>query len=736
MQSKTQSETKANTAYTPLKRRRLPLRALLIVPFVAQIFGAVALTGYISFRNGQESVNRVASELRQEINGRIQDRLQHYLAEPHRINRLNAAAAQYGTLDLADREALMSHFWQQIQVHELVSLIYLGDATGRFISVSRELGSVVLEEARPELGGRYFSYIPDATGRPAELQPETVDRTFDPRVRPWYIATEEARQPVWSPIYTFFNPPSLGLTATWPIFDDDGNITTIFSTDLTLGIIDTFLNQLEIGRTGQGFVLERQTGVLLGTSTDSLPYGLDNNGDPEMIQGVESTDPVIQATAQAMQTEFETLMAIDQTQQFDFDFNGERLFVEVAPLQDEFGIDWLAVVVIPESDFMTQINANTRTTILLCGLTLVLATAVGVVMARWISGQVNQLRDASGAIAAGDLDRQVKVTGIAELESLGQTFNQMAQQLRQSFQALAQVNQVLEHRVADRTQALQAANNEIQLLNEKLQAENVRMSAELDVVRQLQQMILPRDHELTQVIDLDIAGFMEAAEEVGGDYFDVLHGVRGTRIGIGDVTGHGLESGVMMIMAQTAVRTLLALGEHDPVKSFVALNQVLYSNARRMNSDKNMTLALIDYHEGALLLAGQHEEALVVRVGGTVERVDTLDLGFPMALVEDVAEFVAQQQVYLNSGDGVVLYTDGITEAENCDRTLYGIERLMEAIQRNWHRSAREIQQAVIADVHEHIGNNRVYDDITLVVLKRLQSQEEELTVLVDSVYS
>lgn len=731
-----QPQSQTNTAYTPIKRRRLPLRALLIVPFVAQIFGAVALTGYISFRNGQESVNRVASDLRQEINARIQERLQQYLAEPHQINRSNADAARFGTMDLADREAMMSHFWQQIQIHELVSLIYFGDQDGRFISASREQGGIVVEEASPDLGGRYLSYFPDETGRPAELRPEAGDQLYDPRVRPWYIATEAARRPVWSEIYTFFDPPSLGITATWPVFDDDDNITTIFATDLTLGVIDTFLNQLEIGRTGQGFVLERQTGGLLGTSTDARPYTLAEDDTPEMITGQESTDPVIQATAAALQTEFETLMAIEQTQQFDFMLAEERLFVEVAPLQDEFGIDWLSVVVIPESDFMAQINANTRTTILLCGLTLMLATAVGVVMARWISGQVNQLRDASGAIAAGDLDRQVKVNGIVELESLGQTFNQMAQQLRQSFQELAQINQVLEHRVADRTQALQVANDEISSLNQRLQAENVRMAAELDVVRQLQQMILPREHELTQVIDLDISGFMEAADEVGGDYFDVLHGVRGTRVGIGDVTGHGLESGVMMIMAQTAVRMLLALGEHDPVKSFAALNQVLYSNARRMNSDKNMTLALIDYHEGALLLAGQHEEALVVRVDGTVERVDTLDLGFPMALVEDVAEFVAQQQVYLKPGDGVVLYTDGITEAESCDRTLYGIERLMEMIQHNWHCSAREIQQAVIADVHEHIGKNRVYDDITLVVLKRRQGQELKPALPVDYVYS
>lgn len=97
------------------------------------------------------------------------------------------------------------------------------------------------------------------------------------------------------------------------------------------------------------------------------------------------------------------------------------------------------------------------------------------------------------------------------------------------------------NKIAD---ALVGANHKITVFNDRLKAENMRMSAELHVIRKIQQMLLPKDRELKEFIGLDIAGFMQAAEEVGGDYYDVLQHNGRVKIGIGDVTGHGFESGI------------------------------------------------------------------------------------------------------------------------------------------------------------------------------------------------
>ena len=262
------------------------------------------------------------------------------------------------------------------------------------------------------------------------------------------------------------------------------------------------------------------------------------------------------------------------------------------------------------------------------------------------------------------------------------------------------------------------AEQEITRLNERLKGENMRMKAELDVTRQLQQILLPKQEELNKIKGLEIAGFMAPADKVGGDYYDVLQHNGRIKIGIGDVTGHGLESGVLAIMVQTAVRTLLDHDETDPVKILNTINRTIYDNVQRMNSEKNLTLALLDYQDGQLSLSGQHEYLIVVRQG-EVEVIDTVDLGFPIGLEEDIADFVAEVKVPLNLGDVVVLYTDGITEAENLQSVLYGLERLCEVVKQNWQRSADEIRQAIITDVRQHIGTQQVYDDITLLVLKQ-----------------
>ncbi|MGB7377829.1 MAG: PP2C family protein-serine/threonine phosphatase, partial [Rivularia sp. (in: cyanobacteria)] len=268
-------------------------------------------------------------------------------------------------------------------------------------------------------------------------------------------------------------------------------------------------------------------------------------------------------------------------------------------------------------------------------------------------------------------------------------------------------------------QELETANAEILQLNERLQADNIRLKSELDITKRLQRMILPKSSELESVEGLDIAGYMEPADEVGGDYYDVLNLDGKIKIGIGDVTGHGLESGMLMLMVQTAVRTLQEVEETNPIRFMDILNRTIYKNIQRMDSGKNLTLSLIDYSNGELKLSGQHEEVIVIRSNGELELLDTTDLGFPIGLDDEIADFVGEQKIQLDVGDVAVLFTDGITEAEDIHKNLYGIEKLCEVIKQNRHLSATKIKDAVIEDVRSHIGLQEVFDDITLLVLKQ-----------------
>jgi serine phosphatase RsbU (regulator of sigma subunit) len=341
-----------------------------------------------------------------------------------------------------------------------------------------------------------------------------------------------------------------------------------------------------------------------------------------------------------------------------------------------------------------------------------LALNVKTALLRFDRGAVFAQKDES-ATAVGQILTRNTEQELAQLKSQVATLTQLLDVFDQSILVQSdRLEQAIEQ-LADSAQKLD-------ILNQRLKEENLRMGAELDIVRQMQQMILPNPEEL-EIEGLDIAGYMEAADEVGGDYYDVLNTDGVVTLGIGDVTGHGLESGILMLMAQTAVRTLKEIRETDPVRFLDALNRTLYKNVQRMNSEKSLTLAILNYSEGWVSISGQHEETLILRNGGQVERIDTMDLGFPIALDDDIAEFISHISLELQLGDGIVLYTDGIPEAKDINKKQYGVEQMCEVISKNWHLSAQEIKQAVIDDLRGHIGTQKVFDDITLLVVKRLQ---------------
>jgi sigma-B regulation protein RsbU (phosphoserine phosphatase) len=693
--------------------KQVSLRFLLVVPFILQIFAAVGLTGWLSLRNGQKAVDDLATQLRNEVTARIHQHIETYMATPHLINQINADAIRQGLLNLEDSKSMERYFWHQSRLFDGVSTIAFANERGEFVGANGLEDYIVI--ANQSTGGAIRRYAADNQGKRTKSLSNRPN--YDARKRSWYQTAVRAGNPIWAEISVSASSQRLDIGAVYPFYDKTGTFKGVLLCEHVLSAIGNFLASLKIGRSGQAFILER-SGELVASSTLNQPYIL-SGSEPKRIEALDSDDVLVRATARHIGEKFGSFTQINSSQHLTFALDGQRQLVQVTPFKDRFGLDWLIVVVVPEADFMQRINDNTRTTILLCVGALAGATVLGILTARSIIQPILRLSEASRGIARRKLDQTVATEGIEELRVLAQSFNHMAVQLRESFSALEKANAELEQRVEQRTADLKEANQEITLLNHRLKAENVRMSAELEVTRRLQQMLLPKPLELQSIDGLEIAGFMEPASEVGGDYYDVLQHDGQIKICIGDVTGHGLESGVLMIMVQTAVRTLLENGETDYRKFLDVLNRTIYKNVQRMNSDKNLTLSLLDYQPGQLRLSGQHEEIIVVRSSGTVERIDTIDLGFPIGLEADIADFVAQTSVHLHPDDVVVLYTDGITEAENTAGGHYGIDRLCEVVRLHWQQSATQIKQAIINDLRRHIGEQNLFDDITLLVLKQ-----------------
>jgi serine phosphatase RsbU (regulator of sigma subunit) len=171
-------------------------------------------------------------------------------------------------------------------------------------------------------------------------------------------------------------------------------------------------------------------------------------------------------------------------------------------------------------------------------------------------------------------------------------------------------------------------------------------------------------------------------------------------------------------MVQTAVRTLLASEQYESKKLLNTLNGVIYDNVHRMRCDRNLTLSLLRYHDKVVTISGQHEEVLVVRGNGDVERYDTLDLGFPLGLEQDISGFIREGIFPFQYGDVMVAYTDGITEATNGANVPFGVERVCEALKRSQGQPAHSVREAVLRSLREYIGSQDVLDDISLLVVK------------------
>ncbi len=692
--------------------RGIPLRRLLVVPFTLQVVVAVGTVGYLSWAAGRRAVMELVERLETEISDRIVDNLRDFIETPHQINQANVDLVRWGRMSMADMGAWEKHLWLQVQRFPDLNFIKITHADGRE-RTGEQLsdGSRTINVVDSYTQNHFHAYQADGQGNRTRLL-VTVPG-YDGRTYSFYTNAVQAQQPTWSGTYISLLEPTLLMSASQPIYGEGTEVLGVASAALRLDGIGRFLRNLRVGKTGQAFILERD-GKLLATSTPELPFRLVERGrgqppDRQRLAAQDSRDPL---TALASQTVAPELKTLRTTRTWVAEREGQRYFVQARPFADGRGLDWLVVTAIPEADFLAEIYASAWRTFYGCLFTLAVAVGSGWAIANWILAPIFELNHASKQILQGQWTSVTAGARQDELGELARTFSWMVLRLQESFETL-------EQRVADRTRELETANREIASLNACLRAENTRLGTELQIARRLQQAILPRPQEFANIDELDIAAHVESADEVGGDYFDVLRENGTLRISIGDVTGHGLESGIFAIMAQTAMRTLTVTGETDGPKVLAALNQTMYQSLQRMGCDKSLTLALLDYRDGTLRIAGQHEEAVVVRRHGAIERIDTLDLGFPIGLVEHIDEFVAFRDIALQPGDVMILFTDGVTEAANCQHELYGLERLCAVVQQHVGASSQAICQAAVQDLRQHIGCQEILDDITLVVIQR-----------------
>ena len=465
------------------QRSSFSLKSIILVPFVGLTFLAVGLVWFVSFRNSQEAVHDVARQLRNEINRRIEEHLDGFMALPRRINETNAEAISGGLVDPDDQWGLSLRFMDQIRVFDSVTSINFGNTEGGLANAGREgaAGSLYVILTEGFRSGEFRKYSYAGGDAPGDLIAGVPG--FDSRTRSWYVDALSAGADTWSQVHVLFTGQDLEITASRPVFDAGGKLLGVTAVNLFLSHLGDFLSGLDAGRNGQSFIVD-EAGFLVASSSGEEPFRRSESGEWERIRAADSVVAMTKGAAASVEKIRETPGSTGSPLQFEFLLGEERHLGQVTPFGMDHGLDWFIFTVIPESYFMSTIREGNRTATIMMLLTLALVSAASLVITRKIVSPISILNSSARQIAEGDLERAVDSRSrIWEIGELSGSFAHMAEMLRVM---ISDLKMEIEER--------QRAEGELAVLNRKLQEKN----------RELEQVVYAASHDLrSPLVNID-----------------------------------------------------------------------------------------------------------------------------------------------------------------------------------------------------------------------------------------
>jgi serine phosphatase RsbU (regulator of sigma subunit) len=321
--------------------------------------------------------------------------------------------------------------------------------------------------------------------------------------------------------------------------------------------------------------------------------------------------------------------------------------------------------------------------LVLIGIT---GTAIGTVIVVRIQRRLSTLAGTAAEMGA-DIQhaRSQDIAARDELGDLGRSFNRMADDVA---------------KLIDMTAVKEA------------------LASELALAARMQQALLPA---APYVAGLEIAGAMSAVTQVGGDYYDVLPTRDGAWIAIGDVSGHGFNTGVVTLLAQSAIASVTrARPDADPAEVLKIVNDVLHDLVRvRLGLRDHMALTLLRYRDdGTVEFAGAHQEIIVRAAEGLPRTIETT--GPWLAVLPDISQHLVEGHFTLAMGETMVLFTDGLVEARINADDMFGLERLLAIVtELPPGATAQAVRDALFARVHEVAP--KLEDDATVLAIRRVE---------------
>ena len=349
----------------------------------------------------------------------------------------------------------------------------------------------------------------------------------------------------------------------------------------------------------------------------------------------------------------------------------------------------------------------------------------------------NQIAEIAEKLAIGDTTENI--TPMSENDVIGTAFFDISDYL----QCLARgANEIIDgnydYKIVERSEKdiLAQTYNRLavsiaDLLNKT--KEITRLESEFQAASKIQSSMLPMHEEY--IAGYELSHSLVTATEVGGDNYDFRHCNKGNWFSIGDVSGHGLEAGIIALIAQSAFNygiylfENLADNEKLPIEMYQYVNKTVYLlNKQRNNSDSFITMNYFFEHNGKFYGAGAHESPLIYRAAtGEVEEYkqltgNTLFLG----IIEEIDATPSYCSFELQPEDILLLYTDGLIEAKNENNEQFDIPRVKELLKKYAHLPLQDIKENIYTELRNFTEkgdraryNGKFADDVTVFLIKR-----------------
>jgi diguanylate cyclase (GGDEF)-like protein len=407
---------------------RLPLRALLTLPYVVLVLGTAIVIGILSYAAGRDAVDNLSGQLLTETVHRIEQAVEGHVAGSEAVLEVAFPKGIAAPESITDElPALRTRFWLATSVHrDPNNYAYYGDNQGRFIGLWRSSESEAELRLRPAGDGPRGLY--HYSGIAGELgSPDVEQRIFEPRDRPWYKAGAANALQTWTSIYVDFKLQELVATRARRVNDRDGAFKGVVATDLSLRQVTSFLQRLALSSNGVAMVLEKD-GNLIGVSR-GIPMQKKPDGSTVRLNAAQSADPLVTATYAAVRGLADAAAdARPHTTVFSA-ADGSPVQVGYARLTDDAGLDWLIMVAVPRQDFLHGIIDNFRRTVLLAAVAAVVVMLTGTLVLSTVTRELRLLAAAARRVGQCSTAALPESRRKDELGDLARSFSEMQRRL-------------------------------------------------------------------------------------------------------------------------------------------------------------------------------------------------------------------------------------------------------------------------------------------------------------------